>query len=164
MFFIVVIHLLYLNDSFKQLVIYPDPRPSVPSFNFNRTRTPIPAGSNISVPTHIQFTGDGTDLAIDAMTKRTLNAIIKTLVDYPQIKLEVYINYTGANSLRNDPNFEQRARSQSSKRGRKIVQFLTRRGINPSRVRARQGEIIFEKRKQSNTRRNSQNFKIINNQ
>ncbi|WP_298320502.1 DUF6443 domain-containing protein [uncultured Aquimarina sp.] len=135
----------------------PKPRlPEVPTFEGREIRT------RINVPTHIQFAGDGTDLAIDAMTRRTLNAIIKTLVDYPQIKLEVYVNYTGVNSLRNDPNFEQRARSQSSKRGRKILQFLTRRGIEPNRIRARQGEIIFEKRKQSSTRRNSQNFRIIN--
>ena len=142
----------------------PNPRPTTPNITLpGGTPRVIPAGRNISVPTYIQFTGDGTDLAIDAMTKRTLNAIIKTLADYPQIKLEVYVNYTGVNSLRNDPNFEHRARSQSSKRGRKILQFLQRRGIDPSRVRARQGEIIFEKREQSNTRRNSQNFKIINN-
>ncbi|WP_103068807.1 DUF6443 domain-containing protein [Aquimarina sediminis] len=135
----------------------PNPRqPAIPQFEGREFRT------RINVPTHIQFTGDGTDLAIDAMTKRTLNAIIKTLVDYPQVKLEVYVNYTGVNSLRNDPNFEQRARSQSSKRGRKIVEFLVRRGVSPDRVRARQGEVIFEKRKQGNTRRNTQNFRIIN--
>ncbi|WP_103864248.1 DUF6443 domain-containing protein [Aquimarina sp. I32.4] len=135
----------------------PNPRqPAIPQFEGREFRT------RINVPTHIQFTGDGTNLAIDAMTKRTLNAIIKTLVDYPQVKLEVYVNYTGVNSLRNDPNFEQRARSQSSKRGRKIVEFLVRRGVSPGRVRARQGEVIFEKRKQGNTRRNTQNFRIIN--
>ncbi len=135
----------------------PNPRqPAIPQFEGREFRT------RINVPTHIQFTGDGTDLAIDAMTKRTLNAIIKTLTDYPQVKLEVYVNYTGVNSLRNDPNFEQRARSQSSKRGRKIVEFLLRRGVSPGRVRARQGEVIFEKRKQGNTRRNTQNFRIIN--
>ncbi|OED41228.1 hypothetical protein AB832_03385 [Flavobacteriaceae bacterium (ex Bugula neritina AB1)] len=152
------------QSQLPEIVEIPDPRPTTPNITLpGGVPRVIAAGSNISVPTHIQFTGDGTDLAIDAMTKRTLNAIIKTLTDYPQIKLEVYVNYTGVNSLRSDPNFEQRVSSQTNKRGRKIVEFLIRRGVNPNRVRARQGETIFEKRKQNNTRRNTQNFKIINN-
>ena len=143
----------------------PTPQPPTPSINIGGENRPIVAGDRLPVPTRINFSGnDGTVLdRNDNVNNRTLNAIVKTLQDYPQLKLFMYVNFL--TDIRAKGSFdENRHRGLVSKRAAAIIKFFENQGIDPERINWDFDPKRFEtKRRPDNTIRDDQKFELRNN-
>lgn len=109
----------------------PNPRRRKPKFG------DIEIDSRLAVPTFLNFIdgGLGTNLDEDnAQTNKTLNAIVKTLTDYPQLKLLMYIKRQTHPKDKSNFNLERHQRI-TSERAAAIIKFLEGQGIDPSRVK-----------------------------
>nr|WP_286943717.1 DUF6443 domain-containing protein [Allomuricauda sp.] len=143
----------------------PTPKSPTPSINIGGEDRPIVAGDPLSVPTRINFSGnDGTVLdRNDNVNNRTLNAIVKTLQDYPQLKMFIYVNFL--TDIRAKGSFdEDRHRRLVSKRAAAIIKFFENQGIDPERIDWDFDPKRFEtKRRPDNTIRDDQKFELRNN-
>ena len=98
----------------------------------------IEDNTRLTVPAGIEFGGKNgnkfdTNLNIN---NKTLNAIVKTLKDYPHVKLFMLINRFKErhSSVTNNEAAEKDRLRGISIRARSIIQFLESKGINPNRI------------------------------
>ncbi|UII75331.1 hypothetical protein LV716_13850 [Flagellimonas sp. HMM57] len=135
------------------------PRPSIPMFQGREIAT------RLTVPTRINFSGnDGTVLdRNDNVNNRTLNAIVKTLQDYPQLKMFMYVNFL--TDIKAKGSFDKdRHRGLVSKRAAAIIKFFENQGIDPERINWDFDPKRFEtRRRPDNTIRDDQKFELRNN-
>ncbi|GAA4304542.1 hypothetical protein GCM10023163_28790 [Aestuariibaculum suncheonense] len=103
----------------------------IPEFGGEEIRTRLP------IPTHVNFIDGGLGMNVDednVHTNKTLNAIIKTLQDWPHLKLFMYIKHQTHTKDKAHFNLE---RQQKMIRGRaaSIIKFLEGKGIDPNRIK-----------------------------
>ncbi len=134
------------------------PKHIIPEIGGREIRT------RLTVPTRINFSGrDGTVLdKDDNVNNRTLNAIVKTLQDYPQLKMFMYVNFLTDITARGSFD-EERHKLLVSKRAAAMIKFFKSKGIDPTRIKWGFDSKKFEtKRRPDNTIRDDQKFILIN--
>ncbi|MFS4493199.1 DUF6443 domain-containing protein [Maribacter sp. 2308TA10-17] len=118
----------------------------------------------INIPTNIRFSGrDGLTLnRRNAMTNRTLTALLATLTADPNLTMIISNNTFAVNSLNNPADIQQ-LQNRSNTRARAIRQFFINNGINPNRLSLGNPNIIFQTlRQQTVIQRSGQNISITN--
>ncbi len=139
-------------------------RLTTPSININGKFRPIISGDPLTVPTRVNFSGrDGTILEEDNnVNNGTLNAIVKTLQDYPQLQLFIYVNHV--TDIRAKTYFDEDRHTRIvSERAKAIIRFLINQGIAPERIEWGIDPKKFESKKRTDgSIRDDQKFILIN--
>lgn len=118
------------------------PRENTPMFN-GRAITSSP----IKINKTIEFDGSSTKMKIN-YSDRTINALVKTLIDYPQLVVSISVNV----SVPDDPSInwstgvwvdKQKGtlNSLQSGRAKAIMNFLIKRGVKPGQINTQRGSI-----------------------
>jgi len=129
---------------------------SIPEFR-NRKIKPRSA---ISFDEKIYFKTRSNEFVNSDLTEKTLNDLIMTLKEYPQLKIHIEGNISfDSKSEASRASIEEinYAKSFQSSRAKAIKDFLTKRGINAKRISTGSGKIKFEGSKGRTT-----TFKLIN--
>lgn len=117
------------------------PREIIPIFNGRKIE------SVVSINKTIDFEGSSTKLKMN-LSDRTINALVKTLVDYPQLVVTISVNVSV------DPDASANwstgvwvdgkggtLNSLQSGRAKAIMNFLIKRGVKPNYINTKRGVI-----------------------
>lgn len=126
----------------------------------------IDEDTRLTVPAGIVFSGKNGNTLNPKLNinNRTLNAIVKTLKDYSELKLFIYVNrLREANvSVTNEDAAEEERRAGISQRARSIIDFLKGKGIDANRIDWGFDPTREVPRSGSRARANRQRFILIN--